>query len=302
LGKLGVQKITGVHVLGDEGLGTAPTATILIFTETDYFTFIIRSSSNFLYDINSIGQNEGLFAPDSLVYAEGNLFGMSKFGPRIYTPRKTIRLGDGLLREFKSTQNLENCIARYWEEQRQVLFYIPSSQVVYYVDLKREDFPIFTYKWQSSHAITWMTELFDGGILLSSNNRIYRLGSSGKQDTFDVIPIIKTIEFGPEQFGGRPNDLLNVEECGVKFTSNTAIRIKSYINGDETDILSTGAGRPNGSLIPFGYNFSLPIRKKECKSVQIEITIDSVDAADNNLFKIHELTVNAYPIKNIKVG
>lgn len=294
LGFFGSKEITGVHVLGDEGVDRSPKARALVFTDDDYYVLNIVSGSSFSHDLDNVGTQEGLVAPDSLTYAEGNLFGVSRNGFRIFAASGTKIIGEGLKNDFDSLTTSSEGIGSYFKKERIVVFHFPTNLKTFVVDLLSKDFQMFEYSWADDFQ--WFTPQRAGTLLSLDADKIYQIGSGSDQDGTKIVPLWRSKRFtaadlqaddwgGPGTIG----DEMTFIEGYIKYKSDTAITLKFYRENSASEItfnaLSLAAKSTEGEarfLFPNGVN---------AYEAEVEVLLDATQKTSNTSFELNSLRI-----------
>lgn len=291
LGFFGSKEITGVHVLGDEGIDRSPKARALVFTDDDYYIFNIVSGTSFTHTLDSIGSKEGLVAPDSLVYAEGNLFGVSRNGFRIFTVNGTKIIGEGLKPDFDTFTTVTDAIGGYFKKDRIVIFHFPTHSKTYAVDLLSENFGMFELNWNDT--IDWFTPQRSGELIAMDSDKFFQIGSGTTQDSTTITPTLKTKRFTALDMGiGDPGDEVFFTEGFIKYKSNSAITFNFYLNNSSTAITFNNLTLPSHTTeTEEWFKFPKGTRGYEAEA---EVTLSSGQKSSNTSLEINKIFIDGY--------
>jgi hypothetical protein len=289
LGFYGSKSITGIHVLGDEGIDQSPKARAMVFTDDDYYVVQITSGASFAYQLDNIGEKEGLHAPDSLVYAEGNLYGVSRNGFRLFSPRGTKILGEGLKDDFDSLTTPSEGIGAYYKEERLIVWTFKTDTKSYALDLLSGQ--MIEYDFDAT--LSWFTAQKDGGLLSTDGSKIYEHGTGTDQDSNYIVPVVKTKRFTAQDMGGMRNDEIIFTELLLSYKSNTAITCNFYLDGSASALSWNDASLFAAQATEGEVRIPMPLGSRG-KSAEVELTLSDTQKTTNTSFEVNNIRVNGY--------
>lgn len=299
LGFFGSRLITGMILSDDRGIDNSPKSRLFIFTEDDYYILDIVSGPSFNYNMDRNGRGEGLIARNSLVKAEGKIFGVSRNGFRVYTSNGAIPIGYGLKDDFDSLSNKESCQATYIKNKSKLIFHFNLDSKTYFVDLLDKEYPMFEYSW--SDDFKSIIESFNGDAFALSGSSFYRLNSGPNQAGSYVTPLLKTkVITGADLDGGREGDVINLKKGYVKYKSDTAIELNFYLDRNVSALSIPNVSLPAKSTIG-DLAFGFPLGTS-CKELTIESTLASGVLSSNTVFQIDEFGFWYTLSKDTKLG
>ncbi len=297
LGFYGGSAITGIQVVGDEGMDQSPKAKALIFTDDDYYVLDITPGASFSHKLDNIGDKEGLVAPNSLTYAEGNIFGVSRNGFRIFTPNGTRIIGEGIKTDFDSLTDPTDALGAYHKKDRILVFHFPTDGKTYAVDLLSKDFQMFEYSWNDT--MVWLTQQRTGDLLAIDTDKIFQIGSGSDQDGTKIVPLWRSKRFNAADLQaddwGAPGvigDSMSFVEGYIKYKSDTAITLNFYRENSSSAIsfnsLTLAAKSTEGEdrfLFPMGVN---------AYEAEVEVTLSASQQTSNTSFELNSLRLKTY--------
>lgn len=293
LGFFGSRKITGIKVIGDTATTVSPKRRLAVFTDDDYYILTLTTGNSFDFALDKIGKREGCVAPDSLVAAEGLIFGVSRNGFRIYTEAGSRIIGEGLKTDFDALTDPSECVAAYYKKERYVLFAFPTDEKYFAVNLLSESFDMFELSF--AHVMTILLGSRAGELYSMSTSAIYLHGSGTTQAGTAITPQWKTKritakDFFDENTGFRLSvdaDIIPVEGF-IRYRSDTAITLNVYRNGGTAvtfNNLSLPAQTTAGSK---RFRFPLGLH---CKDIDLEITLSGAQAASNTYLEFDQIKI-----------
>lgn len=291
LGIYGSRQITGVTVLGDENATQSPKAKAIILTDDDYYVFDITPGSSFSFKLDNIGQQEGLIAPDSLVYAEGFLLGVSRNGFRVYTPGGVRIIGEGFKDAFDALTTPSEGIGQYFKKERVVVFHFPTDSKTFVVDMLSRDFRMFEYSW--ADTFVGFAKKRNGDLLAIDATKVYQIGSGSDQDGTAITPTVKTKKFTSLDAGGPRGQEMNFVEGFVSYKSDTAVTLNFYLNGSGTAITWNNSTMLPAQSSEDDVRFLFP-KGTRAYEAEAELTLNSTQASTNTVFQVNRLRFDSY--------
>lgn len=296
LGFYGSKQITGIHVLGDEGVDTSPKARALVFADDDYYILSITSGASFSFDLDNIGQQEGLVAPDSLVYAEGQLYGVSRNGFRMFTPQGTRIIGEGFKNDFDALTTPSEGLGAYFKKERLVIFHFPTDGKTFAIDLLSEKLNMLEYSYND--AFVWMTKQRTGNLLAMTGSKIFQIGSGSDQDGTKIVPLVRTKRFTARELGGQDGDVMTLTEGYISYLSDTGITMKVYLGNSAAADVTLGTTILPAQTTEDDVFFRLP-KGTNADEIEVEVTLDSTQKLTNTSFRFNRLRLDGYSKRRI---
>lgn len=291
LGFYGGNEITGIHVIGDEGMDQSPKAKAMIFTDDDYYVIDIISGASFNFNLDNIGKQEGLAAPDGLVYAEGILLGVSRNGFRIYNTNGAKIIGEQIKDDFDALTTLEDCKAGYHKKKRLVVFHFPTDGKTFAFDTLHGNFGLIEFDYNDT--FDWFLSTRDGNLLALTSSKILQFDSGNDQDGTKIVPEAKTVRINASQFvpAGVPEDFLRLQYLWLAYQSNTAIEVNIFLDGSGTKMTLNNVSFSSKSNEGETY-IGFPVGTL-CREFEVEMKLDNTQKTSNTIFKINRLRVKA---------
>lgn len=283
LGFFGSKQITGIKVIGDTATTVSPKRRLAVFTDDDYYILTLTTGASFDFALDKVGEREGCVAPDSLVAAEGLIFGISRNGFRVYTETGTRIIGEGLKTDFDSLTDPSECVGEYYKKERYVLFAFPTDQKYYAVNLLSENLDMFELSF--AHVMTILLGTRAGELYSMSTSAIYLHGSGNTQAGTAITPQWKSKrltakDFFDEKTGFRgtvEGDFLP-NEGFIRYRSDSAITLNAYRNGG-TAITFPNLSLPAQTTMQ-SKRFKFPLGL-HCDDIDLEVTLSASQASSN---------------------
>lgn len=297
LGFYGTKKITGIAILGDIQTTQSPKARIAVFAEDTYWILQLTPGASFGHALDRPGQKEGLIAPNSLVAAEGFLFGLSRNGFRMFDVGGTQIIGEGLKPDIDALTTPEDCFAVYHKNARKVIFYFKADNKAYYIDMLSQGFGMFELTFNDT--LNSLTPLNDGSFLSITDEKIFSHGTGNTQDGTPVTPLLRTGIVNSGKFSKiARNKVLHPHYGSIGYKSNTPIKMSVYLDRSVSPLSMSNVDFPvkhEFGIVDFGFPAGTT-----AKEVEFEVTLDSEYLSTNTSFVIEDLWLNATITKNFK--
>lgn len=283
LGFFGSKRITGIKVIGDTATTVSPKRRLAVFTDDNYYILTLTTGASFDFALDKVGEREGCVAPDSLVAAEGLIFGISRNGFRVYTETGTRIIGEGLKTDFDSLTDPSECVGEYYKKERYVLFAFPTDQKYYAVNLLSENLDMFELSF--AHVMTILLGTRAGELYSMSTSAIYLHGSGNTQAGTAITPQWKSKrltakDFFDEKTGFRgtvEGDFLP-NEGFIRYRSDSAITLNAYRNGGTAITFPNLSLPAQATMQSKRFKFPLGLH---CDDIDLEVTLSASQASSN---------------------
>jgi len=287
LGFFGAKQITGIKVVGDTATTVSPKRRLAVFTDDDYYILTLTTGASFDFALDKVGEREGCVAPDSLVSAEGLIFGISRNGFRAYTETGSRIIGEGLKTDFDALTDPAECVGAYYKKERFVLFAFPTDEKYYAVNLLSENFDMFELSF--AHVMTILLGSRTGELYSMSTSNIYLHGSGNTQAGTAITPQWKSKRVTARDFfddktgfrGSVDGDVLP-NEGFIRYRSDTAITLNAYRNGGSAVTFPNLSLPAQATMQSKRFKFPLGLH---CKDIDLEVTLSAAQAASNTYFE-----------------
>lgn len=297
LGFYGTKKITGIAILGDIQTTQSPKARIAVFAEDTYWILQLTPGASFGHALDRPGQKEGLIAPNSLVAAEGFLFGLSRNGFRMFDVGGTQIIGEGLKPDIDALTTPEDCFAVYHKNARKVIFYFKADNKAYYIDMLSEKLGMFELTF--SDTLNALAPLNDGSFLSVSNSKIFRHGTGNKQDDANIVVDYKTAPIDSSKWPNTPrHQIISLKYGSITYRSDTPIRVQFFLDRNVSALSMPNVSFPGSSVLKT-VEFAFPFGST-CKEIEIGIDIEASYLSTNTYFVVENQVIDAVVTKSIK--
>jgi hypothetical protein len=255
------------------------------------------SGSDFGFALDRVGEKEGIFAPDSIVAAEGMIFGVSRNGFRVYTEQGSKIIGDGLKDDFDDLTDPSEAVGVYIKKHRMVIFHFATDSKTYYVNLLSENLEMGELSWAAAMRIFLASRT--GTAYAMTTADIFELESGTTQDGTAIVPLLttKTIsarDFFDEQTGsnGSSDAWINPKDGYIRYKSaGSAITLTVTKNGDTETITFPNLSLPAQTEVQSKhFRFPMGIWARDLK---FTFTLSSGQSATNTDFIWEQLKVVA---------
>lgn len=290
LGHYGGSKITGTAILGDDGKDVSPKISQLVFTDDEYYVLTLTPGSSFSFNLDNVGSKEGLVAPDSLFFAEGQILGVSRNGFRIYTPRGTQIIGEGLKTDFDALTDPSDCMGAYFKKERLGIFHFPTDNKTYAIDLLSGNLNMFEYSLADTFA--GLTSQRNGDLLAVDTDKIFQFGSGTTQDNTTFTPTVRTKRFNASDMNGKDGEEIIFTDGFIKYKSDTAITLNFYLNNSGTAITFPNLSLP-AKTDDLEVKFKMP-KGARGHEAEAELTLSSSQKTSNTSFEFNRLRFDGY--------
>lgn len=296
LGFYGGRNITGIKVVGDIETATSPKRRLMVFTDDQVFLLAITSGSSFNFQLDRIGEREGVVAPDSIISAEGRAWGVSRNGFRMFTERGTQIIGEGVKPDFDALTDPSEAIGAYFKKKRLLVWIFPTDNIVFTCNLLTD-----TLEFQElslAHAMTILLGKNDGGLLSMTASAIYAHDSGTTQAGTTITPLWKSKKLGARDFfdergfpGPHDADFYPTEGF-ITYRSDTAITLNVYKDGSGTAMTFNNLSLPAAST-ETTVRFQFPAGTR-ARHIELEITLSASQKASNTVLVVNAVKVECY--------
>lgn len=296
LGFFGCREITGVHVIGDTATAASPKRRLAVFTDDDVYILTLTTGETFSFALDRVGQKEGVVAPDSIVAAEGLLFGVSRNGFRVFTEQGSRIIGEGLKDDFDALTNPAECVAAYHKEQRIILWCFPTDQKYFYTNLLTESLEMGEFFF--SDLISILLGARTGKLYGMSNSQIFEFESGNDQNGKSIIPLWRSTKLTARSFfdestgfQGSQDDFVLPLSGYIRYKSvGSGITLKLYRNGEQVESSFAPTLPEQATAQSRRFKFGLGLW---CKDLSLEATLSDDQAADNTALEIDQIKILA---------
>jgi len=296
LGFYGGRKITGIKVIGDIETATSPKRRLMVFTDDQVFLLAITSGANFNFQLDRIGEREGVVAPDSIISAEGRAWGISRNGFRMFTERGTQIIGEGVKTDFDALTDPSEGIGAYFKKKRLLVWIFPTDNLCFTCNLLSE-----TLEFQElslAHAMTILLGKNDGGLLSMTASAIYAHDSGTTQAGTTITPLWKSKKLGARDFfdergfpGPHDADIYPTEGF-ITYRSDSAITLNVYKDGSGTAMTFNNLSLPAAST-ETTVRFQFPAGTR-ARHIELELTLSASQKATNTMLVVNAVKIECY--------
>jgi hypothetical protein len=283
LGFYGSKEITGIKVIGDTSTTTSPKRRLLVATDDDVYVMTLTTGQDFDFALDRIGDKEGIIAPDSIVSAEGMIFGVSRNGFRVFTESGTEMIGEGLKDDFDALTDPTEGVGAYFKKHRLVVWSFATDSKVFALDLLSKDFQMIELS--LAHAMTILLGARTGELYSMSTAAFYQHESGSTQAGTAITPVWRSKKLTAKDFfdettgfnGSADADFIP-NEGFIRYKSDTAVTLNVYRNGGSAVTFNNLSLAAQSTAASKRFKFPLGLH---CKDIEFEFTLSSAQAASN---------------------
>lgn len=293
LGFYGSKEITGIKVIGDTSTTTSPKRRLLVTTDDDAYVMTLTTGQDFDFALDRVGDKEGIIAPDSIVSAEGSIFGVSRNGFRVFSESGTQMIGEGLKDDFDALTDPTEAVGAYFKKHRLVIWSFATDNKVFALDLLSKDFQMIELS--LAHAMTILLAARTGDLYSMSTSAFYQHESGSTQAGTAITPVWRSKKLTAKDFfdettgfSGTADADFIPHEGFIRYKSDTAVTLNAYRNGSSAITFNNLSLAAQSTAQSKRFKFPLGLH---CKDIEFEFTLSSSQAASNTSLELDLIKV-----------